>query len=85
MSRVRACRLMGLNRSSLNYQSKRADDATVRQRLRELAVERATLGYRRLGWLLAREDHVINRKKLYRKYREEKLMVHRRERRKRAF
>jgi putative transposase len=84
MSRVRACRLVGLNRSSLNYQSKRPNDSTVRQRLRELAAERRRFGYRRLGWLLAREGHVMNRKKLYRMYREEKLMVRRRGRRKRA-
>jgi len=84
MSRVRACRLVGLNRSSLNYQSQRPDDSTVRQRLRELAAERRRFGYRRLGWLLAREGHVMNRKKLYRIYREEKLMVRRRGRRKRA-
>ena len=84
MSRMRACRLVGLNRSSLNYQSKRPDDSTVRQRLRELAAERRRFGYRRLGWLLAREGHVMNRKKLYRIYREEKLMVRRRGRRKRA-
>jgi putative transposase len=84
MSRVRACRLVGLNRSSLNYRSKRPDDSTVRQRLRELAAERRRFGYRRLGWLLAREGHVMNRKKLYRIYREEKLMVRRGGRRKRA-
>src|SRR5229473_1624603 len=84
LSRVRACRLVGLNRSSLNYQSTRPDDSTVRQRLRELAAERRRFGYRGLGWLLAREGHVMNRKKLYRIYREEKLMVRRRGRRKRA-
>src|ERR1700694_5903153 len=84
MSRGRACRLVGLNRSSLNYQSKRPDDSTVRQRLSELAAERRRFGYRRLGWLLAREGHVMNRKKRYRIYREERLMVRRRGRRKRA-
>jgi putative transposase len=55
MSRVRACMLVGLNRSSLNYQSKRPDDARVRQRMRELGAERRRFGYRRLGWLLARK------------------------------
>ena len=49
MSRVRACRLGGLNRSSLNYQPKRPDDSMVRQRLCELAAERRRFGYRRLG------------------------------------
>jgi putative transposase len=84
LSQVRACRLVGLNRSSMNYRPRRPDDALLRQRLRELAAERRRFGYRRLGWLLEREGHVLNRKKLYRLYREEKLMVRRRGRRKRA-
>ena len=56
----------------------------MRQRLRELAAERRRFGYRRLGWLLAREGHALNHKKLYRLYREERLMVRRRRGRKRA-
>src|SRR5271170_662562 len=75
---------MGIDHSTLRYQSKRPDDAPLRQRLRELAQERRRFGYRRLGWLLAREGHAMNRKKLYRLYREEKLMVRRRGGRKRA-
>jgi putative transposase len=84
LSQVRACRLVGLNRSSMNYRPRRPDDSLLRQRLRELAAERRRFGYRRLGWLLEREGHVMNRKKLYRLYREEKLMVRRRRGRKRA-
>jgi putative transposase len=84
MSRVRACRLVGLNRSSLIYQSKRPDDSLVRERLRVLAGERRRFGYRRLGWLLTREGHAMNHKKLYRIYHQEKLMVRRRGHRKRA-
>jgi len=52
--------------------------------LRELAQQRRRFGYRRLGWLLTREGHAMNHKKLYRLYREEKLMVRRRGGRKRA-
>jgi putative transposase len=84
LSQVRACRLVGLNRSSMNYRPRRPDDSRLRQRLRELAAERRRFGYRRLGWLLEREGHVMNRKKLYRLYREERLMVRRRRGRKRA-
>ena len=84
LSQVRACRLVGLNRSSMNYRPRRPDDSLLRQRLRELAAERRRFGYRRLGWLLEREGKVLNRKKLYRLYREEKLMVRRRRGRKRA-
>jgi hypothetical protein len=40
--------------------------------------ERWRFGYRRLGWMLAREGHALNHKKLYRLYREERLMVRRR-------
>ncbi len=84
LSQRRACRLVGLDRSTLRYQGKRPDDAAVRQRLRELAAERRRFGYRRLGWMLAREGHAMNHKKLYRLYHEEKLVVRRRGRRKRA-
>jgi putative transposase len=84
LSQRHACRLVGLDRSTLHYQRKRPDDATVRQRLRELAAERRRFGYRRLGWMLAREGQAMNHKKLYRLYHEEQLMVRRRRGRKRA-
>jgi putative transposase len=84
LSQRRACRLVGIDHSILRYQPRRADDSALRQRLRELAQERRRFGYRRLGWLLAREGHTMNSKKLYRLYREEKLMVRRRGGRKRA-
>src|SRR5258708_29726282 len=84
LSQRRACRLVGLDRSTLRYRRKRSDDAALRQRLRELAAERRRFGYRRLGWMLQREGHAMNHKKLYRLYREEKLMVRRRRGRKRA-
>jgi putative transposase len=84
LSQRRACRLVGIDHSILRYQPRHADDSALRQRLRELAQERRRFGYRRLGWLLAREGHAMNSKKLYRLYREEKLMVRRRGVRKRA-
>jgi len=84
LSQRRACRLVDIDRSTLRYRCKRVDDAALRQRLRELAAERRRFGYRRLGWMLAREGHTMNHKKLYRLYREEKLTLRRRGRRKRA-
>jgi putative transposase len=56
----------------------------LRQRLRALAGERRRFGYRRLGYLLAREGLRPNHKKLLRLYREEGLKVRRRGGRKRA-
>jgi putative transposase len=84
LSQRRACRLVGIDHSTLRYRSRRADDTELRTRLRELALARRRFGYRRLGWLLAREGHSMNHKRLYRLYREEKLMVRRRGGRKRA-
>lgn len=52
--------------------------------MREIAQERRRFGYRRLHVLLKRKGYVINHKKLFRLYREEKLAVRRRGGRKRA-
>ena len=84
VSERRACQVLGADRSSIRYRSRRADDAALRARLRELAAERRRFGYRRLGYLLAREGFLMNRKKLLRLYREERLTVRRRGGRKRA-
>jgi putative transposase len=46
--------------------------------------QRRRFGYRRLGLLLGREGIKLNHKKLYRLYREERLMVRKRGGRKRA-
>ena len=58
-------------------------DASVRERLHQLAAERRRFGYRRLGILLEREGIRMNKKKLFRLYREEGLSVRRRRGRKR--
>ena len=79
----RACRLVGLEPKTYRYASTRPDDG-LRQRLKELASERRRFGYRRLHLMLRREGVVLNRKKLYRLYREERLTVRKRGGRKRA-
>ncbi|WP_256124437.1 IS3 family transposase, partial [Endobacter medicaginis] len=84
MSERRACRGVGVDRTSVRYQGSRPDDAVLRGRLKELAAERRRFGYRRLHVLLRREGHVVNRKRVQRLYREEKLTVRRRGGRKRA-
>jgi putative transposase len=84
MSERRACRVTGVDRSSVRYVSRRPDDAELRERLRELARERRRFGYRRLHVLLRREGVEVNRKRVQRIYVEEKLHVRRRGGRKRA-
>lgn len=69
---------------TVRYETKRSDDHDLRERMKILAYERRRFGYRRLHVLLKREGHVINYKKLFRIYREEKLTVRKRGGRKRA-
>src|SRR5215207_8524463 len=69
---------------TIRYRTTRADDAGLRQRMKAIAQERRRFGYRRLHVLLKREGYLINHKKLFRLYREEKLTVRRRGGRKRA-
>jgi len=83
-SQRRACKLVSIAPKTYRYASKRPADEPLRQRLRELASERRRFGYRRLHILLRREGVMLNWKKLYRLYREERLMVRKRGGRKRA-
>jgi putative transposase len=84
MSERRACRTVNCVRMTMRYRSRRPDDAELRCRLRTLAHERRRFGYRRLHVLLRREGFKVNHKRLFRFYREERLMVRRRGGRKRA-
>ena len=87
LSERRACHLIGIPRRVARYQPSRPDDPDdthLRQRLRELAAARRRFGYRRFGYLLAREGLKPNHKKLLRLYREEGLKLRRRGGRKRA-
>jgi putative transposase len=84
MSERRACRVIGSDRASVRYQATRPDDGVLRERLKALAQERRRFGYRRLHVLLRREGQVVNKKRVQRIYREERLTVRRRGGRKRA-
>lgn len=84
MSERRACRTAGVDRTSVRYRARRPDDAALRERLKALAFERRRFGYRRLHVLLKREGWAVNKKRVQRIYREERLMVRKRGGRKRA-
>jgi putative transposase len=84
MSERRACRVLGCDRMTVRYRSRRPDDAALRERLCALARERRRFGYRRLLIFLRREGFIVNHKRLFRIYREERLMVRKRGGRKRA-
>lgn len=84
VSERRACSAIEAHRATVRYRSRRPDDLVLRERLRALAHERRRFGYRRLHVLLRREGYVVNHKRIYRLYREERLLVRRRGGRKRA-
>jgi putative transposase len=84
MSERRACKAIGCCRMTMRYETTRPDDAALRERMKAIAHERRRFGYRRVHVLLRREGHLVNHKKLFRLYREEKLTVRRRGGRKRA-
>lgn len=84
MSERRACTVIGADRKSIRYQSRRPPEAELRTRLRDLANERRRFGYRRLFVLLKREGEPSGITHIYRLYREEGLAVRKRKGRKRA-
>lgn len=83
-SQRRACRLIGVAPKVFRHRTGRPDDGALRARLKALAAERRRFGYRRLHLLLKREGVAVNHKKLFRIYREERLVVRKRAGRKRA-
>jgi putative transposase len=80
LSERRACALVGMERASFRYRSKRPVQTLLVERLKTLAAERPRWGYRRLHVLLRREGHWINVKRTYRLYRELGLTVRMRKR-----
>ena len=84
VSERRACQIVGADRKTVRYRSRRPDEAALRERLRALAVERRRFGYRRLFVLLRREGEAAGQNRVYRLYREEGLSVRRRRARRRA-
>jgi putative transposase len=82
-SQRRACALVGLAPKVYRYR-RRSYDGVLRTRLKALAAQRRRFGYRRLHLLLRREGFTVNHKKLFRIYREERLVVRKRGGRKRA-
>jgi putative transposase len=84
MACIRAHTAMQQHAAGAPTSSKRPDDHAVREKVRELAPQRRRFGYRRLGLMLERQGIKLNRKKIYRLYKEERLTVRKRGGRKRA-
>src|SRR5262249_30528809 len=85
LSERRACKTIGCVRMTVRYCSRRPPDTKLRERLKALAHERRRFGYRRLLVLLRREGFIVNHKRLFRIYRQERLILPRRLARKLSF
>jgi putative transposase len=77
---TRACGLVGISRSLYRYRSRRPDNAALRSRIEEIAALKRRYGYRRVYLRLRREGWQVNRKRVYRIYRDAGLAVRRRKR-----
>jgi len=84
VSERRAIRWTGFPRSTIRYLSVGPTQDELRGRTRALALERPRWGYRRIHVLMRREGWAVNRKRVYRLYRDEGLAPRRKGKRKRS-
>jgi putative transposase len=83
ISIVRACELAGYNRSNLYYRRKQHDHPALKARMHELAQERPRWGWRRLFIVMRRrEGYEVGETRFLRLYRELRLQVRPRKKRK---
>jgi putative transposase len=76
LSRRRACVLLQLHRSTLDYQPRPDRDALLAAQVHELARRYPRYGYRRVWALLRRRGQRVNKKHMHRVWRRAKLQVH---------
>lgn len=83
-SQRRACKLVGISRSSARYSPKpRPGETAFKQRVRQLANQHPNYGYRRITAILRREGSQVNHKRVQRIWQAEGLQLPRRKPRKR--
>ena len=70
-----ACRVLQIEPSLYHYKSRRPAQASLKQRIKEIAETRVRYGYRRIHVLLRREGFAVNHKRVNRLYREMGLQL----------
>ena len=83
VSERHSCRVLKMFRSAYRRQPTRDEQAFLRMRIKEIASVRIRYGYRRIHILLKREGWNINRKRVYRLYKDAGLNLRSKSRRKR--
>jgi len=86
LSQRHACRLVGMPRSSVRYQSQlRCDESKTVALIRTYAEEHPMYGYRIIAAMVKQDGHAINRKRVYRIWCQEGLQLPRRRASKRRY
>ena len=67
--------MLQISRTVFEYRSRKDEQAALRIRIRDLALARVSYGYLRIHTMLLREGWKVNRKRVYRLYREEGLTM----------
>jgi len=75
VSERRACSTLCVPRSTLRYKAIANDQASLRMRIRDLAGVHVSWGYQRIWIKLRREGWRVNRKRVYRLYKEDGLAM----------
>ena len=76
VSERKACSVLGLNRTTRRYKSKKSDNETIlREAIVRLASKYGRYGYRRIAAMLKSEGWKVNHKRVERIWREEELRV----------
>jgi putative transposase len=83
LSERHACRIAGLNRATFQYQARLDANDELRQQLRRFAEKRPRWGFRRAWNALRRQGETVNIKRVQRLWRQEKLQVRPRSKRRR--
>jgi len=78
LSNRKACNLIGISRTSCQYQAKPKDDKEVQDALMVLTTKHAAIGYWQCCYRLWNKGYTWNHKRIYRVYTDMKLNIRRR-------
>ena len=78
LSNRKACKLIGISRTTFQYKAKPKDDSELQQALTALTDKHAAIGYWQCCYRLWDKGYKWNHKRIYRVYTEMKLNIRRR-------